>query len=329
MKRVVVTGAGGFIGSHLAEDQQRRGRAVTAVDLQTGHLTPRLEAPGLEFIEADFRSPEVVERLPGHDLCFHLASLHLETGVDEGRYQEVNVRGTRSLLEACREAGVARFVYCSSVGVYGDVRNPPADEESPCHPDIAYERSKLAAEEAVLEFARNTGYPVVILRPAWVYGPRCPRTLRLFRAIAGGRFVYVGDGSTLRHPIYVDDMVRGFEAAATHPSAVGETFIIAGPRWVTIRELVEAVAGCLEVPAPRMRVPRAPVALALKAMETAFGLLGRRPPIGSRRLKFFSGNTAFRTDKAADLLGFRAVVDLPEGLQRTLACYLEHGLLPA
>lgn len=329
MKRVMVTGACGFIGSHLAEDQHRRGRAVTAVDLRAGHLSPRLGAAGLEFVEADFRAQEVLERLPGHDVCFHLASLHLETGVDEGLYQEVNVRGTRRLLEACREAGVGRFVYCSSVGVYGDVRNPPADEETPCHPDITYERSKLAAEKAVLEFARETGYPVVVLRPAWVYGPRCPRTLRLFRAIARRRFIYIGDGGTLRHPVYIDDMVRAFEVAATHPSAVGETFIVAGPRWTTIRELVEAIAACLEVPAPKMRVPRAPVALGLKAVEAAFGLLGRRPPVSSRSLKFFSGNTAFRTDKAARHLGYKAEVDLGEGLRRTLAWYLDQGLLPA
>src|SRR5690606_21254236 len=113
------------------------------------------------------------------------------------------------------------------------LKNPPANEESECHPDVAYEKSKLAGEQAICAFTDQSGYPLVIIRPAWVYGPHCPRTARLFRAVNKGSFFFVGDGKTLRHPIYIDDMVEGFEIAATHEAAPGQTFIMAGPRAVT------------------------------------------------------------------------------------------------
>ena len=89
-------------------------------------------------------------------------------------------------------AGIGRFVHCSSVGVYGDIKNPPADEESECQPDVAYEKSKLAGEKAVLGYAQESGYELTVVRPAWVYGPQCPRTLKLFRTIKKGTFFLRG-----------------------------------------------------------------------------------------------------------------------------------------
>jgi nucleoside-diphosphate-sugar epimerase len=211
--------------------------------------------------------------------------------------------------------------------VYGDVKAPPADEDSECDPDIPYERSKLAGETAVREYAGRTGYPAVVVRPSWVYGPGCPRTTRLFRAIQKGRFFYVGSGKTLRHPIFIDDFLAGLELAASRPSSPGQVFILAGPRAVTIQELAEAIATRLGQPAPRLRLPRLPILMAALAIETAYGLVKKPAPLSRRSLKFFTGNTAFNTGRAQTILGFRPKIQLEEGLDRTGAWLQASGLI--
>jgi nucleoside-diphosphate-sugar epimerase len=324
--RVLITGAGGFIGSHLVEDQLRRGRQVTAIDLQTKALEPFAGIADLTVRQADFADRAALDRiLPGHDICFHLASAHLEKNVDEAYFFRVNVLETRTFVERCYQAGITRFVHCSSVGIYGELRNPPADEESERRPDVAYEKSKLAGEEAARQFARECGYELVVVRPAWVYGPRCPRTEKLFRAIKKGRFFYVGSRNNLRHPIYIRDLVEGFELAAMAPQAPGQAFIMAGPRAVSLEELATAIAATLGAPRPRLRLPYGLVWMGCVLLEFASRISGREAPFTRRSLKFYTGNTAFNTAKARDVLGFEPRTGLAAGLQYTAAWLKETG----
>jgi dihydroflavonol-4-reductase len=328
MKRVLITGAGGFIGSHLVADQLRRGREVTAVDLHTDRLQPLANDPCLHIVTADFTDAAQIDPLlSGHDVCFHLASAHLETGVTDDYYWQVNVAGTEQFVRRCHEAGIGRFVHCSSVGVYGDIKNPPADEESECHPDVAYEKSKLAGEQAVLRYAQENSYRLIVVRPAWVYGPHCPRTLKLFKTIEKGRFFFVGDGSTLRHPIYIDDMVAAFEVTAVHDQAPGQVYIVAGPRAVTLRELADQIAETVGVSSPTMQIPQWLILPPVYLLEMVGKFLKRAVPFSRRSLKFFSGNTAFSTAKAEVQLGYRPQVELAEGLRHTYDWLREQQLV--
>jgi len=328
--RVLITGAGGFIGSHLVDDQLARGREVTALDINTERLRPLADDPRLTILEGDFARQDLLEPgLGDHDICFHLASAHLETDVSDAYFWSVNVDNTLAFVKRCQAAGVGRFVHCSSVGVYGDIKHPPADEDSECFPEVAYEKSKLAGERAVVEFARESGYDLVVLRPAWVYGPRDPRTERLFRTIAKGRFFYVGDGRKLRHPIYISDMVEAFEIVAGHNGSPGDVYIIAGPRAVTLEELAREIAKSVGVKAPTLRLPLGLVWAGCVLLEAGSKITGRKAPFTRRSLKFYTGNTAFSIEKARTILGFDPKVDLDEGLERTYFWLQQERKLPS
>jgi nucleoside-diphosphate-sugar epimerase len=209
------------------------------------------------------------------------------------------------------------MAHCSCVGVIGDVATPPADENSPCRPTNVYEESKLAGEQAVLRFAHETGFPVAVVRPAWVYGPRCPRTEKLFRTIGKRRFLFFGRGDNLRHPIYVSDAICGLELCARRPDAVGQVCILAGAEPVSVDALVRQVAETIGVPAPSVRLPIGLGILGGAALEAAFALLGKSPPFSRRSMDFFVKNNGYDISKARRVLGFEPQVDLRTGLEKS------------
>ena len=120
--------------------------------------------------------------------------------------------------------------------------NPPADESTECHPTNIYERTKLEGETAALDFARRTGFPVVVVRPAWVYGPRCPRTAKLLRTISKGTLSVLWQWQNMRHPVYISDAISGLELCAETQNIDGEVFIIAGDTPVQVSELVNVIS---------------------------------------------------------------------------------------
>ena len=315
----LITGGGGFIGSHLVDSQLAQGHRVRTVDLQTERLARVAHHHDLEIVVGDIRDQALMqELLEGIDVVYHLASAHLDVTLPDVHYWAVNVEATRNLLQVARQAGVQRVVHCSSVGVIGDVKNPPADENSPCHPTNIYERTKLAGEQAALQFAGKTGFPIVVARPAWVYGPRCPRTQKLFRTVGKGHFVMFGSGRTLRHPVYIADAIRGLELCAETQSVTGQVYIIAGKNPVTIETLVRIIAEVLKVRPPAVRLPVTLGKTAGHALQLAYGPLGRQPPFSRRSLDFFLKDNAYDISKAECELGFNPQFDLRAGLMETL-----------
>ena len=254
--RVLITGGGGFIGSHLVDSQLAQGHQVSTIDLHIDRLVHAKGHPNLEIIIGDIQDPDLVRKtVKGIEVIYHLASAHLDVSLSDAYYHQVNVDAVSGLLEAARKAGTRRFVHCSSVGVIGDVKNPPANETTPCHPTNVYEQTKLAGEQAAMNYANKTGFEVVVARPAWVYGARCPRTAKLIGNVRKGHFVFFGNGRNLRHPIYITDAVRGLELCAGTSGVEGEVYIIAGERPVTTDELVGSIAEALSIKSPFLHLP--------------------------------------------------------------------------
>lgn len=317
--RTLVTGAAGFIGWHVAAQLASRGIALRATDL---HQPPRgYGGADVSFAQADLLDPAPWPALlQGTDTVLHLASAHLQVNATEAQYREVNVGAAARLVQAAADAGVGRFVHVSTVGIYGHVQSPPAAEDAPRHPENLYERTKLEGEAAVTAAARERGLDLIIVRPAWVFGPGCPRTAKLARTIRKGSFVFIGKGDNLRHPIYIDDFVEGLIAAALAPADLPRRdFILAGPAPMRLQEIVRDVAAALGVPTPRRRLPR-PLAYALGLVAEGLGAVTRRePPLSRRSLAFFENDNAFDTSAARSALGFAATTTFLEGMRRTLA----------
>jgi dihydroflavonol-4-reductase len=317
--KVLITGAGGFIGSHLVDSQLAQGYDVRAVDLHLDLLQHQSANPHLEALHGDITDENLLKKLvEGIEVVYHLASAHLDVSLSDEHYRRVNVGATLSLLEAAQQAGVKRFVHCSSVGVIGDVENPPADETTECHPTNIYERTKLEGEREALAYCRRTNFPVVVMRPAWVYGPRCPRTSKLMRTISKGRFFFFGDGQNMRHPVYIGDAVKGLELCASVEGVDGDVFIIAGENAVSVVELVKVMSEELGMRPPKLHLPIPLGLLAGYSLEVAFKLIGKQPPFSRRSVDFFLKHNAYDISKAKKMLGYQPQIDLRAGMQKTI-----------
>lgn len=327
MDPILVTGAGGFVGSHLVRHLVARGVPVRAMVRRREQAAT---LPAVDVVEGDLRDPASLRRaVRGVAGIHHIASIFRQAGLPAAEFEAANVEGVRNLLEAAIGAGVRRVVHCSTVGVLGDVSRPPADESTPCNPGDVYQESKMRGEQLALEYFRSGRIPGVVIRPAMVYGPGDTRTLKLFKMIAAGRFFYVGSGETLMHFVDVRDLARSFDLAMNRADRVGEVYIAAGREAVALRELVDFSADYLGVRRPRLHLPVRPMQVLGSVVEALCTPLRVPPPIFRRRVDFYTKNRSFRGDKAARELGFTVDRPFQQEVIEIIDGYLASGAIDA
>ncbi len=322
--KILVTGATGFVGSHLVDGFVNDGVRVRVL-LRKSSFRKYLP-DGVEVIVGDITDSDSVNTaLDGIDTVFHIASLLGPSSLPLGDFLAANAYGTENLLKACSAKKIKKFVHCSSVGVMGHIENPPAGENYPYNPSDNYEKSKCEGEKIALKFSDSV--PVVIVRPAWVYGPRDRRTLKLFRAIQRRHFLFVGDGTSLEHPVYISDLVDGLRKAGEVEVKSGEIFILGGREIVTVEKLCKLIADELHVGIPKFHIPVS-FAIALAYLtELVFKPLRREPPLTVAKVNFFLKNKAYDISKAERVLGYNPQVNLKEGIRCTIAWYRREGYL--
>jgi dihydroflavonol-4-reductase len=324
--RVLVTGATGFTGGHLARALKARGHEVRAM-VRTPEGARHLPDAGIPITIGDLARPDSLQSVvdTGFDVIYNIAALYRQAGLPDSVYHQVNATAVGQLIEAAAKAGVRRVVHCSTVGVHGDIERPPANEDAPLSPGDVYQVSKVAGEAVAREAAARTGVEVVIARPSGIYGPGDRRLLKLFRGVARRKFVILGDGKIFYHLTYIDDLVEGFRLCGEVPAAAGRTYILAGGEVPRLNELTVMIAEDAGVPPPSLHLPVWPVWLAGAACEAVCAPFGIEPPLYRRRVDFFTKSRAFDISRARKELGYTPTIGLREGIHRTLAWYREQG----
>jgi dihydroflavonol-4-reductase len=325
--RVLVTGATGFTGGHLARHLAAAGHQVRAF-VRRPDAAKDLERAGIEICAGDLTDPASLDRaVGGIDVAYNIAALYREAGLSKKQYRAVNAGAAAGLVNAAASAGVRRVVHCSTVGVHGDIERPPADEDAPLRPGDVYQQAKLEGEKLAHDVAALRGIELTIARPSGIYGPGDRRLLKLFRGIARRRFVTLGSGEIFYHLTYIDDLVEGFRLCGETPHAAGKTYILAGEEVTTLHELTRMIAEEAGVPPPKLQLPVWPFWLAGAACEAVCAPFRIPPPLYRRRVDFFTKSRAFDISRAKKDLGFAPKVGLRDGIRRTLAWYREHGWL--
>jgi nucleoside-diphosphate-sugar epimerase len=308
-EHVVVTGAAGFIGSHLAEALLDQGHDVVGIDAFTGPVPPNeksanlsrlLDRPGFELHRLDLATADIGALLEGATAVFHQAAqpgVRTSFGQGFAGYLHNNVLGTQQLLESCARAKVPRLVFASSSSVYGDAPSYPTTEESRTRPLSPYGVTKLAAEQLCQAYSRPnlSSMTVAILRYFTVYGPRQRPDMGFRRfieaALAGRPVVVYGDGGQTRDFTYVGDVVRANLLAMAAP-VEGEAINIGGGRRVSLDAALELIGMAT---GRRLRIDRRP------------------PRPGDAR------HTGADGTRAEALLGYRPETDLATGLAAQVA----------
>src|SRR5262245_27621034 len=309
-KRILVTGAGGFIGSHLTEALVRAGASVRGMVRYNGRgelgqigSLPADVRDVVEVVLGDIRDRSGVRKaVEGCDMVFHLAAL---IGIPYSyaapqSYVETNITGTLNVLEACRDCGIERLVQTSTSEVYGTAQYTPIDERHPLHAQSPYAATKIGSDQLAYSYFAAFGTPVVIVRPFNTFGPRQSTRAVIPTIITQGLAssdIQLGSVTPVRDFLFVCDTARGFMAAADAPreKVVGEVINLGTERGVTIAAVVELVSKILAKP--------------IRVTSTSY----RQRPEKSEVLALIAA-----VGKAAELTGWRPATTLEDGLTETV-----------
>jgi nucleoside-diphosphate-sugar epimerase len=319
--KALVTGATGFIGSHLCEELIRRGYDVACLSRKTSKNT-WIENLDLTFVKGDCTVRESLLDIPDDfDYIFHLAGLTKSCSPHD--FFSVNARGTENLVKSVaeRNPSVKRFIYVSSLAAVGPSKNgTPLREDALPSPVSDYGKSKLEGESAVLKY--RDSIPVTILRPPAVYGPRDKDMLVMFQMIKKGFFFDLG--KCYYSLSYVDDLVQGILLSAENSKAIGNTYFLCDGNIYTGDEIAMEISSMLQVKARPVKVPKfiMPIFAAISERINKQGIINRD------RIKDFR-HTHWICDagKAREEIGFVPKVGMKEGIRWTADWYRIHGWL--
>jgi nucleoside-diphosphate-sugar epimerase len=316
-ERVLVTGATGFIGSHLVDELLWKGCAVTAL-IRTNSDLRWLRGKRIEFLEGDLLEKKKLPSLKGFVYIFHLGEE--PTSLHRRGFYRASLKGTERLIAAAQKVrGLKRFVYLSSQAAAGPAPpERPQTEEDPPMPVSPYGKSKLLREEAVLSCRDKV--PVTVLRPCPTYGPRDAYLFEYFKAISRGHFPMLGKEPISLSFCYVEDLIQALMLSITRDHPSGEVFFISDGEKYALDFFADVVSSALQVKLHKIHIPLW-AARFYAAAADGWGIVrGKRAQAGER-------NWVCDITKAKKTLGFRPRFRLEAGLKVTIRWYRDKGWL--
>jgi nucleoside-diphosphate-sugar epimerase len=328
-KNILVTGATGFIGGHLTERLARtEGATVTALSRSADKLAA-LEPLGARLVQGHVTDPAAVRRaIEGCQVVFHCAGLMHDGAADHQKFRQVNVEGTRQVLQAAVEAGIERVVHLSSIAVYGISPRDGTNEKDPHRPcGMPYFDSKIEAEQVAQSVFEQKGLPLVIIRPANVYGPRSSFwTVGLLMMIKSGDITLIDDGRGMSNHLYVDNLVDAMVLAARNGSVVGQAFIVTDDLRTNWNDFLNYYARMLGRGALGS-MGKARAYLTATWMQTAARITGCPPSLTYDAIRLWTQSASFDIAATRRKLGYTPRVGLEQGMEHTEQWLRESGYL--
>ena len=325
--KALVTGATGFIGSHLVEALVQRGAQVRCLVRNKRHLGWVKDFP-VEFVVGNCQEKNSLKQaVKDVDQVFHLAGA--TTAVNEKTYFEVNALGTENLVQACIENNtrLQKFIYLSSQAAAGPCRSGGRKKESdPCEPVSPYGKSKLLGEELALSHSHEL--PLLILRPCSVYGPRDKGFYALFKCLSKRIMPCLSDHDQHISLCYVEDLVRAILLAAETQTESGEIFFLSDGQDYRMEEIGDIFAHAMEISALQLRLSKQ-MLFGMAFIAECFSRVSGKPSIMNRGKveEMIQKNWLCDITKARALLGFEPRISLARGAELAVAWYKKENWL--
>lgn len=322
--QVLITGANGFIGSHIVERMLKDGYKVRGLVRKSSDLS-LINGLDVELVYGDVTDGKSLDAaVQGVDIVIHNAGLASDWGSLD-LFMKINFEGTKNLAIAAEKAGVKRFVLLSSVAIHGFGAERPMTEESPIKTDgFHYSISKWEAEKWLMEFGKNSKMEVTAIRPGNVFGPKDHTFIEKYiDLLMRGHGGYVNRGESKTCPVYIGNLTNAISKAAVHPNAPGEAFIITDGLDINWKNFTEKLADALQIKRPSMSIPYGIGNIIAGSMESLYLLFGikKAPLLTKYRMNNGGKNYYFSIDKARKVLDFTPETDLDAAISETIRWY--------
>jgi len=326
--KVLVTGAAGFLGGHLVDMLLERGDEVRAMVRPVEDTDYLRTLPGVEIVNGDLTDGVSLKRaVQGIERVYNVGAKTGPWG-PENVYCAINVQGLADLIHAAMDAGVQRIVHTSSITVYGHSLHGIVTEDNPFHAeDNPYSRTKIAGEKLIANLVKDQGAPVVIVRPAWIYGPRDTASFAKYVSrVESGKFFLIGSGQNIVPTVYVRDVAQGLlKAGDASNNVIGQAYTLASDERVTQAMYLSTIADALGARHISLKVPYTALYAAGRSAELAWQAMGRRsdapPPLTTYGITLQGGDQQFSIDKARRELGYAPAYTIEHGVVEGVKWY--------
>lgn len=331
--KVLVTGATGFIGSHLVKELKNQEHEVTCFVRKASNID-KFKKLNVDFAYGDIQDKKSLEEVvEGKEVIYHLigiGSLSANSKEEFKKFYDINVLGTKNLLNAVlsKNPSIKKVIYLSSTAAVGLQNGIIVNEETVCNPVTPYQKSKYESEKSILDYYEKYGLPITIIRPCMVYGPGNPYSeiLHMCKFIKKGIFPLFNDGNNSVPLVYVADLVQGIVLAA-EKGRCGEIYFITNDNISSMDQIVDAISQTMGVKVFRIRIPKRLAKFCAYILENIALMFRFKPIITRERIESMTTDRIFSIEKAKKEFGYIPKINLKNGIKKTIDWYKEKGYL--